>query len=387
MAIDSRILQNIGVSNNRPVIDIFNNALAQQDQRKQNAQRLEQGQLATDLLNAQQPARIQAAEFAASPSSQLVNTQQQNQEIATSYATALSPLLGNPQALIVELQNQKALFQSAGVETSGIDDDILQAQTPEGLRLLAQEINDTLTPKGARSKSVSQREFDANVASVKADPNLETTQGKAAAIALGIEAKASSSAQERIAQDKDLALAVANTRAQQSQATESGKLQAQRKFKPEIAKAVKLAEKEATERGEVLTDISRMEASLPGIREAVSELVELSSIATSTLGGRAFDFALKESGFGSTRGANARAKLIAIVDNQVLPLLKETFGSAFTVQEGENLKASLVDPNASPSQKKEQLEAFITQKERNIKTRQTQKQTLNDEFAGFKVVR
>ena len=121
-----------------------------------------------------------------------------------------------------------------------------------------------------------------------------------------------------------------------------------------------------------MTDLARMEASLPGIKEAVAELIDLSGMATSTLGGRAFDFAVKESGFGSTRGADARAKLIAIVDNQVLPLLKETFGAAFTVQEGENLKASLVDPNASPSQKAAQLDAFLEQKERNVRTKQAQ---------------
>ncbi len=95
-------------------------------------------------------------------------------------------------------------------------------------------------------------------------------------------------------------------------------------------------------------------------------------MATRTLGGRAFDFAVKESGFGSTKGADARAKLIAIVDNQVLPLLRVTFGAAFTAKEGETLKDSLVNPNSSPSQKKEQLSAFIAQKERDIITKQSQ---------------
>ena len=221
-------------------------------------------------------------------------------------------------------------------------------------------------------KSVVQRDFETKVNLVKADPKLTTPAAKAAAIDLGLEARASTSAQERIAQDPELTTAVAQSQAEISGETEGAKLSKQLKHKPAINKAVKLAEKQATERGEVLTDLARMEASLPGVKEAVGELLELSDIATSTLGGKAFDFLVKQSGFGSTKGADARAKLIAIVDNQVLPLLKETFGAAFTVQEGENLKASLVDPDASPSQKKQQLSAFLAQKERNIRTKQNQ---------------
>jgi hypothetical protein len=53
-------------------------------------------------------------------------------------------------------------------------------------------------------------------------------------------------------------------------------------------------------------------------------------------------------------------------------LLRVTFGAAFTAKEGETLKDSLVNPNSSPSQKKEQLSAFIAQKERDIITKQSQ---------------
>lgn len=221
-------------------------------------------------------------------------------------------------------------------------------------------------------RSVGQRDFETKVNLVKNDPELTTPAAKAAAIDLGLEARASTSAQERIAKDPELTTAVAQSQAEISGETEGAKLTKQLKHKPAITKAVKLAEKQATEKGEVLTDLARMEASLPGVKEAVNELLELSDIATSTLGGKAFDFLVKQSGFGSTKGADARAKLIAIVDNQVLPLLKETFGAAFTVQEGENLKASLVDPDASPSQKRQQLSAFLAQKERNIRTKQAQ---------------
>jgi len=117
---------------------------------------LEQAQRANELGAAQQPALIQEAEFASSGGTQLANQQQQMQQIATSYATALRPLLNNPEALGQELLRQKAQFQNAGVDTSGIDEDIIQLQTPEGLALLSKEINDTLTPAGGVGIQSSQ---------------------------------------------------------------------------------------------------------------------------------------------------------------------------------------------------------------------------------------
>jgi hypothetical protein len=170
----------------------------------------------------------------------------------------------------------------------------------------------------------------------------------------------------------------ADAAAKKATSIEEAKLEVQKEFKPVIAEAVKLAEIAAKEKGEVLTDLARMEASLPGVRSAVNQLIDLSSVATSTLGGKAFDFLVKESGFGSTKGADARAKLIAIVDNQVLPLLRETFGAAFTAEEGKSLKASLVDPDASPSQKRAQLEAFLAQKIRNMEAKETQLKPAGD---------
>jgi len=155
-------------------------------------------------------------------------------------------------------------------------------------------------------------------------------------------------------------------------AVEGAKLGQQLKFKPAINRAVKLAEKEATERGDVLTDYARATAAMPGLRDSIGQLKDLAVIASSTMGERAFDAVVRESGFGATKGANARAKFIAIVDNQVLPLLKPTFGAAFTVMEGDALRATMGDPNLAPSEKMAQLEAFIDQKERDIQTKERQ---------------
>ena len=115
-----------------------------------------------------------------------------------------------------------------------------------------------------------------------------------------------------------------------------------------------------------------MEAAMPAVTDVKNELIELSDIATSTLGGKAFDAIVKQSGFGSTKGADAKAKMIAIVDNQVLPLIKQTFGGAPSLEEVRSLKSSLVDPEASPAQRKAQIEAFFAQQQRNVEVKQRQ---------------
>ena len=49
-----------------------------------------------------------------------------------------------------------------------------------------------------------------------------------------------------------------------------------------------------------------------------------------------------------------------------LPLLRDTFGAAFTVKEGETLRATLGDPNYSPAEKDAVLSAFIDQKNNKV---------------------
>ena len=140
--------------------------------------------------------------------------------------------------------------------------------------------------------------------------------------------------------------------------------------KASIAVAVDTAKKEAKDRGETFSDLENAKAALPGLVNVVDQLRGLSSVATSTIGGNVFDFAVKESGFGATEGATAKAKFVAIINNQVLPLLKQTFGGAFSVAEGESLKATMGDPNASTEEKLAQLDAFIEGKYREIETKQ-----------------
>lgn len=167
------------------------------------------------------------------------------------------------------------------------------------------------------------------------------------------------------------------------------KLKQEREWKPRIESAVTEARKIAQKKGEIFTDLKQMEAALPGLYESIGELKELADISTSTIAGRAWDSIVKETGFGSTEGATAAVKWTAIVMNQVLPLLRETFGAAFTQEEGKKLEAAMGDVNADPVQKLAQLDAFIAQKERNVRAKEIElkglggddqtKQVLSDE--------
>ena len=109
---------------------------------------------------------------------------------------------------------------------------------------------------------------------------------------------------------------------------------------------------------------------MPGLKTVVDQLAALSDTATYTQSGQAMDAVKREFGLPVGQGAIDRTSYMAIVDNQVLPLLKDTFGAAFTVQEGESLRATLGNPNLSPPEKKAVLDAFIAQKVRSIEAMQ-----------------
>jgi hypothetical protein len=109
-----------------------------------------------------------------------------------------------------------------------------------------------------------------------------------------------------------------------------------------------------------------LSSKLPGLQSVVGELGQLAKTATYTQTGQLIDNIIRETGQTPPDSAIARTKYIAMVDNQVLPLLRDTFGAAFTVKEGETLRATLGDPNKSPVEKQAILEAFIEQKVRDL---------------------
>lgn len=126
------------------------------------------------------------------------------------------------------------------------------------------------------------------------------------------------------------------------------------------------------EAGDAQVRYDSVTSKMEGLNQVVQELGKLAETATYTMAGRSKDYIAKELGMDPSQGAQDRAKYAAIVDNQVLPLLRDTFGAAFTVVEGERLRATLGDENKSPAEKQAVLEAFIQQKYRDVQAMQNQ---------------
>lgn len=118
--------------------------------------------------------------------------------------------------------------------------------------------------------------------------------------------------------------------------------------------------------GEDAALLESVSSKMPGLEQVVSELDALAETATYTIAGQARDTIGRQFGMEQSEGAIARAEYIAKVDNQVLPMLRDTFGAAFTVKEGETLRATLGDPDKSPREKHAVLRAFIEQKRRDV---------------------
>ena len=132
----------------------------------------------------------------------------------------------------------------------------------------------------------------------------------------------------------------------------------------------------------VRNDLAEFEANLPRLQEVVEELGALADIATYTEVGLGVDALKRQAGMDVGKGAIARKEYISKVDNEILPLLRQTFGAQFTVQEGETLKRTLGDPNASPEEKKAVLKSFIENKIAQIEI----KRRLLEQITGDDVI-
>jgi hypothetical protein len=118
------------------------------------------------------------------------------------------------------------------------------------------------------------------------------------------------------------------------------------------------------------SELNEKQRNIQGLRVTIDQLSALSDAATYTALGQVGNEIRKQLGLDPSEGAVARTEYIAVVNNQILPLLKETFGAAFTAAEGDTLRATLGDPNKTPAEKKVVLNAFIAQKERDLAARQ-----------------
>jgi hypothetical protein len=380
MAIDPRISLAAQVPSVTPAINIFENALNNAQTRDIRQQQMEQDAVMNPLRaqQAQQGVDINSQNIAAGEA----QAQQANQlrilksvnDFGVQNQSVIDNALatGDAAPLQASLTQRLATLKQQGLPTQETEDALFMVGQGniQGVADSIRGAQDVYNQRQNQGMSAAQREF--NQLSTLATGNPESDITKAARIKLGLDPRAAESAAERIVKNPTVAKQIAKQAGDVAGEQEAGKSKAKLKFAPQITKAVKLAEKAAIERGDVLNDLDRMTAALPGVRDAVSQLKELAPLTTTTWGGAVWDAAVKQTGFGATKGSTALAKFQAIVDNQVLPLLKPTFGGSFSVQEGESLKATLGDPSASPAEKLATLDAFMNQKERDIQSKQAQ---------------
>lgn len=114
--------------------------------------------------------------------------------------------------------------------------------------------------------------------------------------------------------------------------------------------------------------LAEREAAIPRLEQVVSELSELGKKATYTKVGEFADSARRQLGLSVGSGAVARREYISKIDNEILPLLRQTFGAQFTQKEGESLKATLGDPTMAPEEKDAVLRSFIDSKRAYVGT-------------------
>ena len=251
----------------------------------------------------------------------------------------------------------------------------IKAQGNEAIRLATERgIFDANKP----TTSTGQRERADLIAQLKPaldkdgkiDPAKLDANSRSAAVALNlIPGAGTATGGERIATTEGLTEVVAKSEERLKGAAETGKLKAQKSLLPGIRASIKQAEQQAQSRGETFTELNSAKAALPGLKTVVGNLKALSGDATFTLAGRGFNAVAKELGF-STKGSTARAAMVSMVDNQVLPLLKPIFGAAFTAIEGDRLRNAFLDPNSTPDSRVASLNAFQDQMERNIESKQ-----------------
>lgn len=137
---------------------------------------------------------------------------------------------------------------------------------------------------------------------------------------------------------------------------------------PQIKQGEARAAEVGKRQGEAVGSLQFLEANMPKLEQVVGKLSNLGKTATYTTGGRIYDAGRKELGLDPRQSAIDRADYVATVDNEILPLLRDTFGAQFTVKEGETLRNTLGDPNKSPQEKDAVLRAFIDQKRTQVES-------------------
>ena len=123
---------------------------------------------------------------------------------------------------------------------------------------------------------------------------------------------------------------------------------------------------EAKNRAEIQQKANALEAGLPAFEEMANQLNEVGKDSTYTLAGQGYDWALRNLGLGATKGAEARERYRQIVNNELLPKLRETFGGQLSDAERESLLSTLGNVDLSPKERQQAVASFIESKKRQL---------------------
>lgn len=115
-----------------------------------------------------------------------------------------------------------------------------------------------------------------------------------------------------------------------------------------------------------------MTSKMPQLENTVNKLSSLAEAATYTKAGQFSNEFKRQLGIDVGDAGVARKEYEATINNQVLPLLRQTFGAQFTEREGQTLRETLGDINASPREKQAVLNSFIQQKRADIESSRQQ---------------
>lgn len=150
--------------------------------------------------------------------------------------------------------------------------------------------------------------------------------------------------------------------------TQSGSNQSDLQYKPEIARQTAAQSAVGANQGEKQVAFQNFEASLPQLEQTMGILYSVADRASYTLTNQGIDFFQNQLGFNPGDDAAARTYYENTVLNEILPLLKPTFGAAFTKTEGEWLLGTLGDINLSPTQKRAALQSRVDSWKRHYAT-------------------
>lgn len=144
-------------------------------------------------------------------------------------------------------------------------------------------------------------------------------------------------------------------------------LQGQEDKSPGSIAEKEMAKQSAIREAEDLATLESLSSKMPSLIDTVNALSVLGEKASYTLPEQGRDWLARQFGE-STEGGVARTKYIDMVSNQILPLLRDTFGSQFTAAEGDRLLATMGDPDKTPAEKNASLGAFIRQKMQDVRS-------------------